>query len=93
MTAPPPGVMFVHAHPDSGMAGTTAGHAAFAGADPDDCTRALVALVRAHRPQVLVTYDANGGYGHPDHIRAHQITVAAFRTAADPAAHPDCGPP
>ena len=78
---------------DSGMAGTTAGPAAFADADPDDCTRALISLVRAHRPQVLVTYDENGGYGHPDHIRAHHITVAAFHAAADPAAHPDCGPP
>lgn len=78
---------------DSGMAGTTAGPAAFAAADLDDCTSALVALVRAHRPQVLVTYDENGGYGHPDHIRAHQITVAAFHAAADPTAHPDCGPP
>src|SRR6185369_10668850 len=53
----------------------------------------LVRVVREVRPQVLVSYDANGGYGHPDHIRAHQITVAAFTAAADPAFAPEAGEP
>jgi len=76
---------------DSGMAGTPTRHETFAAADPDDCTRALVALIRTRQPQVMVTYDKDGGYGHPDHIRAHQITMAAADAAADPRAHPDRG--
>ena len=37
----------------------------------------LVALVRRYRPHVLVTYDENGAYGHPDHIQAHRVATAA----------------
>jgi len=73
------------------VAGTPTSPETFETADPDDCTRALVALIRTRQPQVLVTYDQDGGYGHPDHIRAHQITMAAVDAAADPRAHPDCG--
>jgi LmbE family N-acetylglucosaminyl deacetylase len=43
----------------------------------DEAARPLVALMERYRPQVVVTYDANGFYGHPDHIQAHRITVAA----------------
>jgi len=50
-----------------------------------------VAIVREVRPQVVVTYDSNGGYGHPDHIQAHRVTVAAFDAAADPAYAPELG--
>ena len=53
----------------------------------------LVRLVRAFRPHVLVTYDENGGYPHPDHIRAHQVAVAAYRAAADPERFPEAGAP
>src|SRR5579859_1412648 len=60
-------------------------------ADPDEATGRLVALIRKHRPQVLVSYDANGSYGHPDHIKAHQITWAAFDAAGDSAAYPEAG--
>ncbi|WP_440711184.1 mycothiol conjugate amidase Mca [Herbiconiux sp. YIM B11900] len=52
----------------------------------------LVKLIREFKPQVLVTYDENGGYPHPDHIRTHEISVAAFEAAADPEAYPDAGP-
>jgi N-acetyl-1-D-myo-inositol-2-amino-2-deoxy-alpha-D-glucopyranoside deacetylase len=45
---------------------------------------ALVEIVRELRPQVVVTYDDHGGYGHPDHIMAHRVCVAAVRAAADP---------
>ena len=41
----------------------------------------------------MTTYDENGGYPHPDHIRCHQVSVAAFEAAADPALHPKDGPP
>jgi len=53
----------------------------------------LVRLIREFRPHVMTTYDENGGYPHPDHIRCHQVSVAAFEAAADPALHPKDGPP
>jgi mycothiol S-conjugate amidase len=53
----------------------------------------LVALIREFRPHVLVTYDENGGYPHPDHIRCHQVSVAAFDAAGDPDSFPDVGEP
>jgi N-acetyl-1-D-myo-inositol-2-amino-2-deoxy-alpha-D-glucopyranoside deacetylase len=58
--------------------------AAFAGADLDEAIRAMVGILRAERPQVVVTYDAYGGYGHPDHIQANRVTMAALDPAADP---------
>ncbi|HEY5230925.1 MAG TPA: mycothiol conjugate amidase Mca [Galbitalea sp.] len=51
----------------------------------------LVRLIREFRPQVLVTYDQNGGYPHPDHIRTHEISIFARDAAADPARYPDAG--
>ncbi|MEV5004796.1 MULTISPECIES: N-acetyl-1-D-myo-inositol-2-amino-2-deoxy-alpha-D-glucopyranoside deacetylase [unclassified Streptomyces] len=53
----------------------------------------LVAVIREVRPQILVTYDDNGGYGHPDHIQAHRIAMRAADLAADPAVRPDLGRP
>ena len=80
---------------DSGMAGTADNDhpESFHRADLDEATGRLVALVRRFRPQVLVTYDENGFYGHPDHIRANQVTAAAFEAAADPARYPEAGSP
>ena len=80
---------------DSGMVGTEANNhpESFHQANKDEATRQLVALIRRHRPQVLVTYDEHGGYGHPDHIACHQITVAAFDAAGDPARYEDAGEP
>ncbi|MGH3723919.1 MAG: N-acetyl-1-D-myo-inositol-2-amino-2-deoxy-alpha-D-glucopyranoside deacetylase [Mycobacterium sp.] len=67
---------------DSGMADTGSLHPrAFAGADLDDAVAALVELIDEHRPQVVVTYDPFGGYGHPDHIQAHTVTTAAVEKA------------
>ena len=48
----------------------------------------LAAAIRRLRPSVVVTYAADGGYGHPDHVRAHELTMAALREAAAPAAAP-----
>lgn len=56
-------------------------------------TEALVRVVRRFKPHVLVTYDENGGYPHPDHIRTHEVSVAAWRDAADPAEYPEAGEP
>jgi len=55
-------------------------------------TEALVRVIRRFRPHVLVTYDENGGYPHPDHIRTHEVSVAAWHAAADPEQYPDAGP-
>lgn len=70
---------------DSGMADTpTAKHPkAFSAGDLDSQAGVLATIIRRLRPQVVVTYDERGGYGHPDHIRAHEITMAAVRRAAD----------
>lgn len=64
---------------DSGMAGTpAAAHPrAFTGGSSQLQAHQLTQLVTAFEPQVIVTYEADGGYGHPDHIRAHEITAAA----------------
>jgi N-acetyl-1-D-myo-inositol-2-amino-2-deoxy-alpha-D-glucopyranoside deacetylase len=78
---------------DSGMMGTTANEhpRAFWNADLDEAVAHAVAVVREVRPQVVVTYDENGGYGHPDHIQAHRVAMAAVTAAADPGYRPDLG--
>jgi len=70
---------------DSGMMGTDANDdpRCFWRAGVDEAARALLAVIRDVRPQVLVTYDANGFYGHPDHIQAHRVACRAFGQAAD----------
>ena len=47
----------------------------------EEAVAALVDIIRTLRPHVVVTYDPNGGYGHPDHIRAHEVTTAAVAAA------------
>jgi N-acetyl-1-D-myo-inositol-2-amino-2-deoxy-alpha-D-glucopyranoside deacetylase len=78
---------------DSGMMGTPANDKprAFWNADLDEAVAHAVAVVREVRPQVVVTYDENGGYGHPDHIQAHRVAMGAVVAAADPAYRPDLG--
>ena len=56
-------------------------------------TEALVRVVREFRPHVMTTYDENGGYPHPDHIRCHQVSVAAYEAAGDYRQFPDAGEP
>jgi N-acetyl-1-D-myo-inositol-2-amino-2-deoxy-alpha-D-glucopyranoside deacetylase len=79
---------------DSGMMGTAANEhpRAFWKADLDEAVAAAVAVVREVRPQVVVTYDENGGYGHPDHIQAHRVAMGAVAAAADARYRPDLGP-
>jgi len=71
---------------DSGMAGWTANAdpGAFANVRVDQAAKRLSALMVRYHPQVVVTYDENGGYGHPDHIQAHRITIAAASASAIP---------
>ena len=73
-----------NAHPDN-----------FANADLDEAVGRLVAILRAERPQVIITYGdgRGGGYEHPDHIRVHDISVLAFDRAGDPDWYPDLGDP
>lgn len=80
---------------DSGMAGTPDNDhpSSLNQADFNEAVGRLVKIVREVKPQVLVTYDEKGGYGHPDHVRAHQITVEAFAAAANPNLFPEAGPP
>lgn len=52
----------------------------------------LVEVIREFRPHVITTYDENGGYPHPDHIRTHEITMAAVKEAADPELHTELNP-
>ena len=78
---------------DSGMMGTPANDKphAFWNADVDEAAAHLVKVVREIRPQVLVTYDENGAYGHPDHIQAHRVAMRAAELAADPGFAPEHG--
>lgn len=71
---------------DSGMAGSTAaGHPnAFAGADVTEAAEVLTEQLRSLGPDVVLTYDPQGGYGHPDHIQTHRVTVAAVASLAPP---------
>ncbi|EIF00408.1 mycothiol conjugate amidase Mca [Saccharomonospora glauca] len=53
----------------------------------------LVRVMREFRPHVVTTYDENGGYPHPDHIRCHEVTMAAYDAVADPERYPEAGEP
>jgi N-acetyl-1-D-myo-inositol-2-amino-2-deoxy-alpha-D-glucopyranoside deacetylase len=79
---------------DSGMSWVAPGVAgpapdspptAFARVPLDESAGRLAALIRARRPAVVVTYEPSGGYGHPDHVRAHEVTVRALELLADQA--------
>jgi mycothiol S-conjugate amidase len=81
---------------DSGMPESEGNHHpdSFWAAPLHESVGRLVAAIRRHRPQVLLTYnDDQSGYPHPDHLRVHDISVAAFDLAGDPAAYPDAGEP
>jgi N-acetyl-1-D-myo-inositol-2-amino-2-deoxy-alpha-D-glucopyranoside deacetylase len=74
---------------DSGMEGTPSRrHQRFIDADPHEAVGALVAIIRDLRPHVVVTYDPQGGYGHPDHIHTHEVTMAAVEAAAAASDYP-----
>jgi mycothiol S-conjugate amidase len=59
----------------------------------EEAVEKLVAVIREFRPHVMTTYDENGGYPHPDHIRCHEVSMAAFDAAGDPERFPDAGEP
>lgn len=85
---------------DSGMQSDELGYARPADELHDDCfwradlldaANHLVEIIRDRRPQVLITYDTFGGYGHPDHIQAHRVAMYAAALAAVPSHRPDLG--
>lgn len=81
---------------DSGMPDSPANQdpRSFARAPLEEAVGRLVAVIRAERPQVIVTYDEEqSGYPHPDHLRVHEISVVAFDQAADPGLFAEAGPP
>ena len=65
----------------------------FATIPVEEAAEPLVRLMRSFRPQVITTYDENGGYPHPDHIMTHKVTMHAWEKAADPDAYPEAGEP
>jgi mycothiol S-conjugate amidase len=81
---------------DSGMPDTETNKRPdnFANAPMDEAVGRLVALIRAERPQVIVTYgDDRKFYPHPDHLKVHDISVVAFDAAGDPERYPELGEP
>lgn len=81
---------------DSGMAGTEANNdpRCFARVSLDQAVEALVAVIRRERPSVVVTYpEDQQGYPHPDHLRVHEVTMAAVSAAADKGRYPQAGAP
>jgi mycothiol S-conjugate amidase len=79
---------------DSGMAGTPENEdpRAFVRVSAAEVVSKLVAIIRQFRPQVLVTFDETGAYGHPDHIAIYRHTTSAFHAAADGVQYPELGP-
>ena len=79
---------------DSGMAGTSAARKprAFVNADRDEALGALVAVIRELRPQVVVGYDPEGGYGHPDHQQVHSLVTEAVEVCGTDS-YPGTGSP
>jgi len=80
---------------DSGMMGlpTNDRPDCFWQADMEQAVGELVAVIREVRPQAVVTYNEFGGYGHPDHIQAHRVTIAAVEAAGQPGRFPEAGEP
>jgi LmbE family N-acetylglucosaminyl deacetylase len=80
---------------DSGMQGAPDNKHpdALAAAPLDEVTGRIVKYIRHIKPDVVITHDAGGGYGHPDHLATHYGVVKAFDAAGNPEKYPDAGPP
>jgi mycothiol S-conjugate amidase len=90
---------FAFDYPDSGYVEDFDGDGSVLAADAffnlplDEVVERLVTVIRRERPHVLLTYPEGGGYPHPDHIRCHDVSMAAYHAAADGTRFPDAGPP
>ncbi len=80
---------------DSGMPGSEDNNnpSALINAPVEQVAARIAKVIRDLKPQVIITSDPIGGYGHPDHIAVHKATVMAFEAAGDPAKFPESGPP
>ncbi|XUX00799.1 MAG: PIG-L family deacetylase [Dehalogenimonas sp.] len=80
---------------DSGMAGTADNKhpGALCNAPIEEVAGRIVKIIRQIKPQVILTHDPHGDYGHPDHIATHNATVAAFYAASEMKAYPEAGTP
>lgn len=80
---------------DSGMPGSPENKHpnALATAPVEEVAGRIVKIIRELKPYVVITHDAGGGYGHPDHIATHNATVTAFYAVNDPKQYPEAGPP
>jgi mycothiol S-conjugate amidase len=80
---------------DSGMPESEANSHpdAFWNADPEEAVGRIVEIIRAERPEVILSYDESKGYEHPDHIRVYEWGTRAFHDAGDPTKFPDRGAP
>ncbi|MDO5097189.1 MAG: mycothiol conjugate amidase Mca [Corynebacterium sp.] len=63
----------------------------FALADTEEVTAKVVETIREFQPHVIITYDENGGYPHPDHLKVHEVSMRAWDDAGDPDYRPDLG--
>lgn len=83
--------LYAFGYRDSGMPGSPDNEHpdSLVAAGLDDVVRRVTAVIREVRPQVVVTFDPYGGYGHPDHLRMHEATVGAFQAAPDPSRFAD----
>jgi LmbE family N-acetylglucosaminyl deacetylase len=79
---------------DSGMVGTEDNEhpRALTQAKQDEVVGSVVGFIRQLKPQVVITFDPEGGYGHPDHIAIHEATVQAYEAASNPQLFPEAGP-
>lgn len=80
---------------DSGMAREdgTVPKDSFADIPAEVSAEALIRIVREYRPHVMITYNENGGYPHPDHLRTHDISMIAWERSGDAEAYPEAGEP
>jgi len=80
---------------DSGMRGAAENEhpEALMRAPMEEVAKRMVKVMRELKPDVVITHDAGGGYGHPDHIAVHQAVVRAFELAPNPQCYPEAGPP
>lgn len=87
--------LYILGYRDSGMPGAPENNdpRAFIQAPAEEVVAHLVAIIRREKPDVVITFEPNGGYGHPDHIAIHRHTVAAFHAAGDPQRFPELGLP
>ena len=88
------GVLYL-GYRDSGMPGSPDNKHpnAMAMAPFEEAAGRAVKIIRKIKPDVVITHDAGGGYGHPDHIATHKAAVEAFHAAGDPKRYPEAGPP